>query len=339
MKNNKPKKQNVRIAQNLAECNAVTHSGTFHGDDVMACAILSLVENEVSLIRTRDYDTICEKRADHRATIFDVGGRYDPSHNMFDHHQNSFKRTRDDGMPYASSGLLWEHYGEDILLSLYDCPKEYVKDVCERVDRVLIRGIDARDYGIEPNSFSLSITGLVSLYNPLPGSRESQDDQFIQITEIVKKALKRVILYSIAAEKEKRLVKECVDNITDTSTQVLVLPREYIGWQSTVVNMDSDIAKRLKFVIFENEEFKRYDVMALTLDTSIYQDEEKLYRQNFPEEWKGLNAPHLAEVTNVKTALFCHKNGKRAAAETKEDAIKLANLALSWESTPIPTES
>ena len=47
----------------------------------------------------------------------------------------------------------------------------------------------------------------------------------------------------------------------------------------------------------------------------------------FPQEWAGLSGSQLQEVTNVKTATFCHKGRFLAVAEKLEDAIELAKIA------------
>ena len=51
-------------------------------------------------------------------------------------------------------------------------------------------------------------------------------------------------------------------------------------------------------------------------------------RKPFPDAWRGLKDEALAEVSGVKTAIFCHKAGFFAVAKTKEDAIKLAEKAV-----------
>ena len=61
-----------------------THDGTFHADEVSACALLILyhqIEPE-KIYRTRDPELLkkCE-------FVCDVGGIYDPSQKLFDHHQ------------------------------------------------------------------------------------------------------------------------------------------------------------------------------------------------------------------------------------------------------------
>ncbi len=91
---------------------AVTHCGSFHTDDVFACATLSLYfkKNNLKykLIRTRDDNII--KKADY---VFDVGGIYDPKIDRFDHHQYGGAGKRENNIPYASFGLVWKKFGPE----------------------------------------------------------------------------------------------------------------------------------------------------------------------------------------------------------------------------------
>ena len=75
---------------------AVTHSGKFHADDVLAWAlILEFFAPEATLKRTRNEDEI--KKAD---IVFDVGGIFDPQTMRFDHHQSSYQG------PLSSAGMV-----------------------------------------------------------------------------------------------------------------------------------------------------------------------------------------------------------------------------------------
>ena len=56
-----------------------THDGTFHADETVACAVLSYVFDNTSVIRTRN--PIELEKAD---IIIDVSGKNDNRH--FDHH-------------------------------------------------------------------------------------------------------------------------------------------------------------------------------------------------------------------------------------------------------------
>jgi len=51
-------------------------------------------------------------------------------------------------------------------------------------------------------------------------------------------------------------------------------------------------------------------------------------RKELPEPWRGLNGAELAEVTGVPDAVFCHKAGFIAAAETREGALEMLRQAL-----------
>ena len=51
-------------------------------------------------------------------------------------------------------------------------------------------------------------------------------------------------------------------------------------------------------------------------------------KKPFPKAWWGLSGQKLVKITGVETAIFCHPNGYIAGAKTREDAIRLANLAI-----------
>src|ERR1700745_531243 len=74
-----------------------THDGTFHADEVTACALLLLFNliDEKKIIRTRDLGVLatCEY-------VCDVGGVYDPQQKLFDHHQIDYQG------PLSSAGMV-----------------------------------------------------------------------------------------------------------------------------------------------------------------------------------------------------------------------------------------
>jgi uncharacterized UPF0160 family protein len=60
----------------------VTHDGQFHADEVVACMMLKKLYYPVEIVRTRD-----PKEIENAFFVVDVGGKYNPKKNMFDHHQ------------------------------------------------------------------------------------------------------------------------------------------------------------------------------------------------------------------------------------------------------------
>ena len=84
------------------DARAFTHGGKFHADDVFSSALLLYLNPQITITRgnrvPEGYDGI----------VFDIGrGRYD-------HHQRD-SRVRENGVPYAAFGLLWEELGGEIL--------------------------------------------------------------------------------------------------------------------------------------------------------------------------------------------------------------------------------
>src|SRR4051812_14095548 len=112
----------------------VTHNGQFHTDELMGVATLKLIYPEAEIIRTRTEEII--NSAD---IVLDVGLVYDREKKRFDHHQSEGAGVRENGIPYASFGLVWKEYGKDI------CGSEEASQV---VEEKLVLGIDSIDNGI-----------------------------------------------------------------------------------------------------------------------------------------------------------------------------------------------
>lgn len=62
----------------------VTHSGGFHADELMSSVILTKLFPNAKLIRSRDPEWITPN---HDRIIYDVGGAYDHTARIYDHHQ------------------------------------------------------------------------------------------------------------------------------------------------------------------------------------------------------------------------------------------------------------
>jgi len=112
-----------------------THNGPFHADDVFGVAILQLIHPNATIVRTRDPDELA--KADIR---LDVGKKYDPETGDFDHHQQEGAGARKNGIPYASSGLIWKHYGMQLVES---------QEAFDHIDEKIIQPMDASDIGVD----------------------------------------------------------------------------------------------------------------------------------------------------------------------------------------------
>lgn len=93
-----------------------THSDTFHCDEVLATTML-LYTNEYKdslIVRTRQEDIF-----DKLDIVCDVGAIYNPEKNRYDHHQKTFtdtwKNVEGDVTKLSSAGLIYRHFGEEVI--------------------------------------------------------------------------------------------------------------------------------------------------------------------------------------------------------------------------------
>ena len=122
------------------DAKAFTHSGKFHADDVFSSALLLYLNPQITITRgnrvPEDYDGI----------VFDIGrGRYD-------HHQRD-SRVRENGVPYAAFGLLWEELGGEILGGT----------LAQRFDEEFVQPLDNNDNTGEKNELAT----LIGNFNPV----------------------------------------------------------------------------------------------------------------------------------------------------------------------------
>jgi len=292
----------------------VTHPGGFHSDDLFATAVLDiLLDGHVKIIRTRDSEII--KKGDF---IYDVGGIYDPDKNRFDHHQKEGSGQRENGIPYASFGLVWKKYGEQICGS---------KEVADRIDRKLVQPIDASDNGFDiskPLISGITRRGVDKLFlDQAPTWKEERkniDKIFIKQSKEVKKFLLREIKISKDEEEGCQIILERYKNASDKRIIIfdISLPRNL--YQDTLAMLPEPI-----YVIMPTGSERSWKIEAIIKSVGT-----KESRKPFPESWRGLTNKDekLKEVTGVLDVIFCHKSGFTMQTVSKESAVALAEKAL-----------
>lgn len=285
----------------------ITHNGSFHADDVFACATLTLIfKEDVEIVRTRDEAKI--KSGD---IIFDVGRIYD-GEKYFDHHQEGGAGKRVNGIPYASFGLIWKHFGERLVS----------KDSLDYIDRVLVETVDALDNGVDispsPKINVFTVSDAVACFN-LVGHEGKEEDHkhdkaFLEALEIAKKILERVILEAKDYEESMKVYKEAFDASPDK--RMVVVER----------HIRKDCISSIDEVLYVVHPYHNstWTVRATRKNNLSFETKKPL-----PKEWAGKLAEDLQKITGVPDALFCHNNLFVANAKSKEGAIKLAQLALS----------
>ncbi len=296
----------------------VTHNGSFHADDIFACATLSLwLKNKgesSKIIRTRDNNII--KNADY---VFDVGGQYDSNINRFDHHQKEGAGTRQNGIPYASSGLAWKHFGIDI------CGNN--EEVWNLIDKKIFMSLDAVDNGVD--ICSPKFAGVATypadqvflVYSPTwEEGAINEDSIFIEQVKKALTLLEREVQVAMSDYRGKQIIYEAYNSAVDK--RIIEVKNDFPRYlfQEVLSKLSEPI-----YFIYPSAHSSAWKVEAIRKNIDTFES-----RKMFPESWRGLlnKDPKLVELTGVPDVNFCHRGGFYMTVDSKEGAIALANKAL-----------
>ena len=84
---------------------------------------------------------------------------------IFDHHQRPGP-LREDGQPFSSFGLIWQHYGRDYLRS-FDLPEADLEDIHRSFDQGFVLPVDLIDNGAGIDAASQEL--IFEKFSRLPG--------------------------------------------------------------------------------------------------------------------------------------------------------------------------
>jgi uncharacterized UPF0160 family protein len=124
----------------------VTHSRSFHIDELMAIALLNkfVLKGDYDLIRTRDKNVVSMHQKNENSFVIDVGFVHDENNLNFDHHQGNFDEKWDNGLLLSSCGLIWNFLKTQGILS-----KELSDDLISHIEKEVIMKVDSHDNGVE----------------------------------------------------------------------------------------------------------------------------------------------------------------------------------------------
>lgn len=290
-----------------------THNAKFHTDDVFAVAtlFLALGKENCEVIRTRDEGVISS--SDY---VVDVGSVYDEEKNCFDHHQIEGAGVRENGIPYASFGLVWKKFGGRVAGS---------EVVAKEVDRVLAAPIDAIDNGVDISKplisdlFQYDINSLVNLYRPTWKEEPLWDKNFLECVDWAMSVLRRVIKMVRDSSEAVETIKKAYADAEDK--QVVLLGEEYDFGREVVTSVLSKFDEPLYAILFRSDA-NNWQVVCMRMSDSFES------KRPLPESWRGKRDADFATASGVSDAIFCHRSGFMCVVGSKVGALELAKKAL-----------
>ncbi|MDO5520446.1 MAG: MYG1 family protein [bacterium] len=263
---------------------AVTHAGKFHADDVFSVALLHYINPDIKIERVNKVPE------DYTGLAFDIG------FGAYDHHQLD-KRLRENGVPYAAFGLLWESLGSDLI----------GEEEAKKFDQRFIEPLDVNDNFGEEHV----IARAVSNFNPTWDSDEDAYEAFIKASEWALGILKGEFAQMEGRKRAKDLVEAA---LAESKDGILIL-KQSMPWKKYV--KDTDIT----FAIYPSNR-GGYCAQAVPSDFDY-----KVLKCPFNSEWCGKTEDEIKEISGIETATFCHNSGFLFSALTLEDCIKACNLS------------
>jgi len=278
-----------------------THDGRFHADEVTATALLlhfGLISRE-GIFRTRDPSLLeaCEY-------VCDVGGIYDPTKKLFDHHQVDYTG------PLSSAGMVLLYLKEKQIIS---------HSLYQHIHNELVQGVDAYDNGKEllgPHVTTFS--HVISNFNAIVYDANSEEETraFFYALEFAHGHIGRMI-------ERFNYIQSCRDDVKEAMQKgkyVLFFDRS-IPWMDAFFEMDGEKHPALYVVMPAGKHWKLRGIPPIT-------SERMKVRLPLPEEWAGLLEEELKKKTGISGAIFCHKGRFISVWETKKDAELALEIAL-----------
>lgn len=276
-----------------------THDGTFHADEVTACALLAVFHkiDRDKIVRSRDMGQLasCEY-------VCDVGGVYAPSKKRFDHHQVGYQGE------LSSAGMILEYLNKTGLIE---------EKLFWFLKNTIIVGIDAHDNGrvaFYPGTCTFS--HVISNFVPIEydASSKEQTQAFLKALDFAIGHLERTIArFHYAYECQKTVLE-----VMKERKKVMIFEKA-LPWMDAFFEANGQMHPAEFVIMPSGSHWKLRGIPPTT-------DDRMKVRHPLPEPWAGLLGQQLQQITGIEGAIFCHKGRFISVWQTKEDALKALKL-------------
>lgn len=278
-----------------------THDGSFHADDVTACALLLHFEmiDRDKIIRTREAGKLetCD-------FVCDVGGEYDPDRRRFDHHQKGLDSD------LSSAGMILLYLKDEEIIA----PELYTY-----LNRSLVHGVDEIDNGkVTPKFGHCSFSGVIANFVPVYYDSPISDymDAFEKAVDFVLWLLARFVQKFEYLQATKAIVQDVMSEMKECLVFDRALP-----WLEPFFDLGGE-KHAAEFVIMPAGSHWKLRGIPPSYERRME------VKRPLPYEWAGLSNEKLERISGLPGAIFCHKGRFISVWKTKEDALRALKTVL-----------
>ena len=317
-----------------------THSGSFHCDEALGCALLQLHPEwkGSTIVRSRD-----PAELDQCDIVIDVGAVYDHDARRYDHHQRSFDGVLGRGFntKLSACGLVFKHYGQEVIAALCPDNLKQVDLFYDKLYKGFIEHIDAIDNGVAVSdgelkySVSTTLSSRVATLNPAwnkPSSAENSNDRFrFAVLTTGREFLAKLESISSSWWPARAIVAQGVASRKDVHPSgKVVLLDHYCPWGGHIHEIEQEVGveEPIEYVLFQDSAGS-WRIQCVPVEPGSFKS-----RNPLPEPWRGIRNEALSELTAVPKCIFVHAGGFIGGTETREGVLELARKALAFDATP-----
>lgn len=325
------------------------HDAPQHADDIFCVAAFQLIYPSIIVIRSRK-----KEEWDKADFLVDVGNEYIPEEGKYDHHQESFVKYHkspntfnwERGPKYAAFGLIWEHYGKEVILSvlskkelLKKLNREFTEEdltfIHTEVENDIVTSVDAIDNGdtrpfrLDNGAYRLpTMSKFIQSLNPCPIVEENSYKELFDLSiKMAKTYLERSILkaFTVIVCKDVML-KYLESNFKDG---ILILD-QYLPW-SPIFRLLREETKMVDMVIYPSSDGWMFQSPYFIVSTDMGRfskfmpnGERRNQRYPAPKCLRGKSEKELQEITGINDIVFVHIAGFVGSAKTLKGAVDSA---------------
>lgn len=336
----------------------VTHDGTFHCDEALACYMLREHVSHFrggTITRTRDPAKICLGDV-----VVDVGGEYNPSAHRYDHHQRGFCHTYksdaiEKGIRFkrtklSSAGLVYRHFGTDIVSSILQRhgigpeSKESsdLNAIVDHVYEAFIEAIDAIDNGVQqfdsdgPPMYTnnTDLSSRVHRLNPdwyedlNSDCVTAVDERFDTACRVTGAELESAVVHAVKSWLPARnIIARAYEQRKEVhpSGRIVELVKQWAPWKDHLLDLDADTdaSDRVWYVVYRDTMKQSWRVQCVPVAKASFES-----RKPLPGKWRGLRDEELSTTAGIEGCVFVHSSGFIGGNKTYEGVMEMAVKAL-----------